>query len=80
MEEKGRRVVIDRRGKLEGEPFRYRAIKDGRVLIYFEGRLIKTLAGKLAERLLRDIVGREPSEQQLLLARATGHFKHGTER
>lgn len=73
-------MVIDRRGKLEGEPFRYRAVKDGRVMIYFEGRLIKTLAGKPAERLLLEMVDREPSEQQLLLAKATGHFKHGNER
>jgi len=73
-------MVIDRRGKLEDEPFRYRAVKDGRVLIYFEGRLIKTLAGKPAERLLREMVDRGPAEQQLLLAKATGHFKHGNER
>lgn len=73
-------MVIDRRGKLEGEPFRYRAVKDGRVMIYFEGRLIKTLTGNRAEQLLRDIKQRGPAEQQLLLAKATGQFKHGNER
>ena len=49
-------------------------------MIYFEGRLIKTLTGNRAEQLLRDIKQRGPAEQQLLLAKATGQFKHGNER
>jgi len=72
---------VDARGRLEGEPFAYRITKDGRVRITFEGRQVTVVAGTRAARLaaaLRD--AGDPIALQLLLAKATGHFKHGTER
>jgi len=72
---------VDARGRLEGEPFAYRVTKDARVRITFEGRQVTVVAGQRAARLaaaLRD--ADDPVAVQLLLAKATGHFKHGTER
>ncbi|MCA9728870.1 MAG: hypothetical protein KC729_14360 [Candidatus Eisenbacteria bacterium] len=72
--------MTDRRGKLEEQPFSYRETKDGRVMIYWQGRLIKTLAGGPAIKFSKAAAGKSESEIQLLLAKATGHFKHGNER
>jgi hypothetical protein len=72
---------VDARGRLEGEPFAYRVTKDGQVRISFEGRPVTVVAGPRATRLaaaLRDAP--DPMAVQLLLAKATGHFKHGNER
>lgn len=73
-------MTIDKRGKLEEEPFSFRDTKDGRVMLYWQGRHTKTLAGKQAERFLRDIEGLTLRDRQLLMAKATGNFKHGNER
>ena len=69
-------------GGLDDEPFEYRATKDGRVRIAFRGRLVTTLAGPAAERFLAraQAAGAEEEALQQLMARATGHFKHGNER
>ena len=69
-------------GGLDDEPFEYRATKDGRVRIAFRGRLVTTLAGPAAERFLAraQATGAEAEALQQLMARATGHFKHGNER
>jgi hypothetical protein len=75
-------MPVDERGRLEGEPFTYRVTNDGRVLVSFEGRQVSVVAGQRAARLiaaLRAAAG-DPAGVQLLLAKATGHFKHGTER
>jgi hypothetical protein len=73
---------VDGRGRLEGEPFGHRVTKDGRVLVWFEGRQVAVIGGARAARLtaaLRDAAG-DARTVQLLLTRATGHVKHGTER
>ena len=69
-------------GGLDDEPFEYRATKDGRVRIAFRGRVVTTLAGAAAERFLAraQAAGAEDEALQQLMARATGHFKHGNER
>ena len=64
---------------LEKDPFRYRITKDGRVLVSRGGRLIVTVAGAKAERLVALLGADEPSDQQLL-ARATGNYRRGNER
>ncbi|NJK44060.1 MAG: hypothetical protein HC933_07020 [Pleurocapsa sp. SU_196_0] len=71
---------IDARGKLEAEPFSYAVRKDGLVCLEFHGRVVKTLSGREAERFLERISGRVGKEAQLVLAKLTGHFKHGNER
>lgn len=71
---------IDARGKLEDEPFDYQITKDKRVLLYYENKLIKTLAGKAAAKFITQIEGLDWYEEQLVLAKATGNFKRGNER
>ncbi len=70
---------VDQRGKLDEMPFGYRATKDGRVFISWNGRQVTTLAGKDAERFLARIEVADAKAAQLVMARATGHFKHGNE-
>jgi len=65
---------------LSDAPFDFRETGDGRALISWHGRLVTTLAGKDAQRFLGKASSVSPREQQLLMAKATGHFKHGTER
>lgn len=71
---------IDKRGVLEGDIFDYQVTKDGRVLLYWHNKLVKTLAGKEASRFLARIKGLDGVDAQLVMAKATGHFKHGNER
>ena len=71
---------IDQRGKLRENPFAYQIAKDGRVLIYWNERLIMTVKGQAAGKLLGKLDAANEADTQLILAKATGHFKHGNER
>jgi hypothetical protein len=71
---------IDKRGRLDDEPFDFRATKSGAVLISWHGRTVTTLKGKAAATFLAKVADLGTQEAQLLMAKATGHFKHGTER
>jgi hypothetical protein len=71
---------VDRRGKLDESPFDYRATKDGRVLLYRHGKQVKMLAGAEAQKFLARIEPLNDAAAQLLMAKATGHFRHGNER
>ncbi|MBK8782563.1 MAG: hypothetical protein IPO22_12325 [Anaerolineales bacterium] len=70
---------IDKRGKLQEEPFTFRETKDGRVLIYWHGKQVTVLKGKFASKFLKDISSADSIQAQLVMARVTGHFKHGNE-
>jgi hypothetical protein len=71
---------IDRRDRLADDPFAYHATKDGTVFISWHGKTVTTLRGKAAERFLTSIRDLDDRDAQLLMAKATGHFKHGNER
>jgi hypothetical protein len=71
---------IDKRDRLSEEVFSYRAAKNGTVFISWQGRTVTTLRGAAAERFLAKIEGLEQKDAQLVMAKATGHFKHGNER
>lgn len=71
---------VDKRGKLDENPFEYQITKDNRVLIYWASRLIKTLKGKEAEKLITRIDSADEKEIQLALAKVTGNFKRGNEK
>lgn len=71
---------VDKRGKLEEHPFDFQITKDGRVLIYWDNRLIMTLKGQAATKLITKLDGADETAIQLALAKVTGHFKHGNER
>ena len=64
----------------EQPQFKARITKDGRVLVYWQGRLITTLTGSMAAK-FADLEQRgSQDEAQLFLAKATGNFKRGNER
>ena len=64
---------------LDDDPFSYRVTKDGRILVSRGGRLIVTVAGSRAERLI-GMLGADDAQDQELLARATGNYRRGNER
>lgn len=64
---------------LADDPFSYRVTKDRRILVSRGGRLIVSLAGAKAERLL-GMLGADSAQNQELLARATGNYRRGNER
>ena len=70
----------DRRGKLDEQVFSYRVTKDGKVFICWHGRQVTTLSGARAARFIADIQGADEQGAQLIMAKATGHFKHGNEK
>ena len=80
MTESGRTCKpIDRRGKLEAEPFTVRA-RAGKVFVEFRGRVVRTLVGRDADELRRAVEAGDDAAVQLLAARKTGNFKRGNER
>ena len=62
------------------EQFSYRITKDGKILIYWQGRQVVVLKGTRAQKLLAELPGMDPAQEQLALAKATGNFKRGNER
>ncbi|QCJ41291.1 hypothetical protein FAY30_04930 [Bacillus sp. S3] len=72
---------IDKRNRLEDEPFSYRITKSNTVFLNYFDKPIKTLKGKDAEKFLEKIQNAEDKKAvQLILAKATGNFKRGNER
>jgi hypothetical protein len=70
---------VDRRGKLEAEPFTVKLARD-KVLIEFRGRLVRTLVGRDGDEVRRAVEAGDDAAVQLLVARKTGNFKRGNER
>ena len=71
----------DRRGVLlKEQPFTFRQRGDGSVVIFWKGRRVQVLTGKLAENLLAVASDCTGQELQLLLAKASGNFKRGNEK
>jgi DNA/RNA-binding domain of Phe-tRNA-synthetase-like protein len=73
------RSEIDRRGKLEARPFSYELSRD-KLLISWQGRVVKTLRGDVVERFRGDLTTASEADIQLRLAKLTGNFKRGNER
>jgi hypothetical protein len=72
---------IDKRNRLEDEPFQFRVTKDNTVFLDYYGRQVKILKGKEAEKFLKKIRAAEnKTEAQLIMAKITGNFKRGNER
>ena len=71
---------IDQRGRLDEATFTYRTSKEGKVFISWHGRQVTTLNGAAARKFIAAIAAADEHQAQLLMARATGHFKHGNER
>ncbi len=64
---------------LTDDPFAYEITKDERVRVFRGGRVVVTLAGRDARRLIARL-GHDDERDQLELARATGNYKRGNER
>lgn len=75
-----RRGEADARGRLESDPFDYRETKAGELMISRGGRVVVTLGGKRAAAVLTSLERADEAGQQLVLAKATGNYKHGNER
>lgn len=60
--------------------FTYRTTRDGKVFIFWQGKQIMILKGDGAGKLLGRLAGADSEQEQLVLAKITGHFKHGNER
>jgi len=73
---------VDKRGRLTEEVFAYKATKEQKVFISWHGKTVTTLGGDKARRFLADMDDADPHSQeaQLVMAKATGHFKHGNEK
>jgi len=71
---------IDKRGILEDEVFAYRITKDRKVFISWHGKQVTTLGGRKAEEFIINIENANGKDAQLIMAKATGHFKHGNEK
>ena len=71
---------VDQRGKLDEQPFDYQITKDNRVLLFWQAKHIKTLAGTEARKFIDKMETLDEAEAQLLLAKVTGNFKRGNER
>lgn len=61
-------------------PFSYRSTKNGLVQIAYKGRVVTTLSGAEAAKFFSRIASGDSDAAQLIMAKATGHFKHGNER
>ncbi|HEX6684415.1 MAG TPA: hypothetical protein VF062_16555 [Candidatus Limnocylindrales bacterium] len=57
--------------------FSYTSRSDGTVVILHHGRHATTLRGSRAAEFLAEV---ESSDEQLVMARWTGNYKHGNER
>lgn len=62
------------------QPFSYRETKSGLVYISYKGKPVTTLSGRNASKFLENVGQEDPQSDQLTMAKATGHFKHGSER
>jgi hypothetical protein len=65
---------------LDDDPFDWRATLDGQLLVSRGGRVVTTVRGSAAAKLLGRLERVADDEAQQLLARATGNYKRGNER
>lgn len=72
---------IDKRNRLNDEPFRFRLNKNNTVFLDYNGKQVKILKGKEAEKFLKKMNDAEDEKsRQLIMAKITGNFKRGNER
>lgn len=71
---------VDKRNKLDEDPFSYRIAKDNKVFVYWNDKQVTILNGKESDRFLARIKDAEPKQLQLIMAKVTGNFKRGNEK
>lgn len=71
---------IDKRNRLNEVPFSFRVNKNNTVFLEYEGKQVKILKGKDAEKFVRKInFAESEKDRQLIMAKITGNFKRGNE-
>ena len=65
---------------LAADPFGWRTTPDGKVFVSRGGRQIVVVAGARGAKLAAQLAVADEAAAQQLLARATGHYRHGNER
>lgn len=65
---------VDARGRLVDDPFDYRSAKAGQVMVSRGGRVVTTIGGDAASRLLKALESADERQTQLLLAKAAGGY------
>jgi hypothetical protein len=63
----------------QDEPFSYIATKSGLIQISYNGKIITKLKGKAGSKFLAKVDSGDANNAQLVMAKETGHFKHGNE-
>jgi hypothetical protein len=76
----GRSGASDEGGGLVADPFDYRATKQGAVIVSRGGRVVLTVGGGGAARLIVALQRADDSRAQHLLARVSGDYRRGNER
>ena len=71
---------VDKRNRFDEEFFSYKVLKDNKIFIFWYEKEVKILKGKESEKFLFKIKDADPKEAQLIMAKATGNFKHGNEK
>jgi hypothetical protein len=71
---------IDKRNRLQEEPFSYRVSKDNKVFIFWYEKQVMILKGKESEKFLAKVEKSDTIQLQLIMAKITGNFKHGNEK
>lgn len=71
---------VDKRHRLDEEPFSYNVSKDNKVFLSWHGKQVTILNEKDSKKFLERIENADLKETQLIMAKATGNFKHGNEK
>ena len=71
---------IDKRNRLDEEPFSYKITKDKKIFIYWNEKQVTILKGKQSEDFFKKILNVNKKEAQLIMAKITGNFKRGNEK
>ena len=72
--------AVDKRNVLDNEVFTYQISKEKKVFISWNGKQVRILKGKEAQKFISTIMGLDEKGVQLVLAKVTGNFKRGNER
>ena len=72
--------AVDKRNVLDNEVFTYQISKEKKVFISWNGKQVRVLKGKEAQKFISTIMGLDEKGVQLVLAKVTGNFKRGNDR
>ncbi len=72
--------AVDKRNVLDNEVFTYQISKEKKVFISWNGKQVRVLKRKEAQKFISTIMGLDEKGLQLVMAKVTGNFKRGNER